>query len=209
MATPRIVRVCVYSAGMYTLSKDNEYREEIKRSRFIALARPVANAEEAMAFFDECSDASARHNCWAYKVGRDYRFNDDGEPSGTAGKPILSAIEYAEMTNVAVLVIRWFGGIKLGTGGLSRAYGGTASSCLNEAEKEEIKHFVEFRVQAPFSLTGAIHNLLNSSRVNKLSETYTDRGIEFELSLEEDHFSKFQQDLSEVTNGAIECQLEK
>ena len=168
---------------MYTLSKDNEYREEIKRSRFIALARPVANAEEAMAFFDECSDASARHNCWAYKVGRDYRFNDDGEPSGTAGKPILSAIEYANLTNVAVLVIRWFGGIKLGTGGLARAYGGTASTCLNDAEYQEIKVYKSFALKVPFNLTGAIHHLLSSNGVQKVSEAYTDRGLDLELSI--------------------------
>ena len=63
-----------------------------------------------MEFIKQKSDPAARHNCWAWKVGKDYRFNDDGEPSGTADKPIFNAIEYADVTNIAVLVIRWFGG---------------------------------------------------------------------------------------------------
>ena len=190
---------------MNTLAQSHEYRQEIKKSRFIALAKPVKSSEEAMSFFAEYSDPAARHNCWAYKVGRDYRFNDDGEPSGTAGKPILSAIEYAELTNVAVLVIRWFGGIKLGTGGLARAYGGTASACLNEAEKEEIKVYKSFSLQIPFNLTGGIHHLLSTNGVQKISEKYTDRGLELELSIEQKRFSEFEIQLSDMSQGAISC----
>ena len=190
---------------MNTLAQSHEYREEIKRSRFIALAKPVKSSEEAMAFFAESSDPAARHNCWAYKVGKEYRFNDDGEPSGTAGKPILSAIEYAKITNVAVLVIRWFGGIKLGTGGLARAYGGTASACLNEAEKEEIKVYKSFSLQIPFNLTGVIHHLLSTNGVQKISEKYTDRGLELELSIEQKRFSEFEIQLSDMSQGAISC----
>ena len=190
---------------MNTLVKTHEYREEIKRSRFIAIARPVSSAEEAMNFFDEVSDPAARHNCWAYKVGRDYRFNDDGEPSGTAGKPILSAIEYADLTNVAVLVIRWFGGIKLGTGGLARAYGGSASACLNNAEHEEIKTYKSFTLKVPFNLTGAIHHILSSNGVQKITEEYTNRGLELELSIEETSFAEFEMQLRDMSQGAISC----
>src|SRR5690625_7862489 len=90
-----------------------------------------------MAFIEERSVPDARHNCWAYKIGDNYRFSDDGEPGGTAGRPILQAIEGQECDFVAVLVIRWFGGIKLGTGGLVRASGGAAAECLRTAHKQK------------------------------------------------------------------------
>src|SRR3546814_18000784 len=75
----------------------------------------------------------ATHNCWAWRIGDDYRSNDDGEPAGTAGRPILAAIDGQGMDRVVVVVTRWFGGIKLGAGGLVRAYGGTAAECLRRA----------------------------------------------------------------------------
>lgn len=115
-----------------------EYREEIRKSRFLAIAAPVASAAEAQAFIEHHSDLAASHNCWAWKVGNQYRFNDDGEPGGTAGRPILAAIEGQDCDQIAVLVIRWYGGIQLGTGGLARAYGGSAAKCLQLGERQEL-----------------------------------------------------------------------
>ncbi len=83
----------------------------------------------------QISNTTATHNCWAYRIGQDYRFNDDGEPGGTAGRPILQAIEGQGVDRVVVVVTRWYGGIKLGAGGLARAYGGTAAECLRLAER--------------------------------------------------------------------------
>lgn len=103
-----------------TLQGLAEYREEIRKSRFHTIAAPVADEDEAQAFIAAHRDASAGHNCWAWKCGAQYRFSDDGEPGGSAGRPILAAIEGQDMDCVAVLVSRWFGGIKLGTGGLAR-----------------------------------------------------------------------------------------
>ncbi|CAO2188603.1 unnamed protein product [Urochloa humidicola] len=118
---------------------------EIKRSKFIAIAAPVPNERAAMAFLDEVKDPRATHNCWAYKLGEQFRYNDDGEPSSTAGKPIYSAIISSGIDMVMVVVIRYFGGIKLGTGGLVRAYGGVASECLKDAPthlvKPKLQHF--------------------------------------------------------------------
>ena len=82
------------------------FETEEKKSRFLALASPVSSSEEAMAWVSARSDLSASHNCWAYRVGDEYRFTDDGEPGGTAGQPILRAIEGKEVVDVAVLVIR-------------------------------------------------------------------------------------------------------
>ncbi len=112
-----------------------EYREEIRKSRFITLAAPITNARQAQDFIELHSDLNASHNCWAWKHGDQYRSSDDGEPGGTAGRPILSAIEAQDCDQVVVLVIRWYGGIQLGTGGLARAYGGGANKCLQGAEK--------------------------------------------------------------------------
>lgn len=121
-----------------TLLGPCEYREEIRKSRFLALAAPVNSAAEAQAFIDSHSDLAASHNCWAWKAGNQYRFNDDGEPGGTAGRPILAAIEGQDCDQVVVLVIRWYGGIQLGTGGLARAYGGSAAKCLQAGERREL-----------------------------------------------------------------------
>ncbi|NLJ62757.1 MAG: YigZ family protein, partial [Alcaligenaceae bacterium] len=118
---------------LYQLDDIYHYEEDIKKSRFLAIAAPVQSASDAMAFLEQHSVPDATHNCWAYKIGDEYRFNDDGEPGGTAGRPMLQAIEGQSCDRVVVLVIRWFGGVKLGTGGLVRAYGGVAASCLRLA----------------------------------------------------------------------------
>lgn len=123
---------------MFTLKQRETFTQDIKKSRFIAHAAPVASEDEAKAFIAEVSDPSANHNCWAWRIGQAYRFSDDGEPSGTAGKPILQAIDGQALDGVVAVVTRFFGGILLGSGGLVRAYGGTAATCLRAAEKVEI-----------------------------------------------------------------------
>src|SRR5690625_1637 len=135
----------------YVLVEENIFEEEIKKSRFIAIAQPVSSASAAMEFFKQRSIAEARHNCWAYKVGEEYRFSDDGEPAGTAGRPILQAIEGQSCDYVAVLVIRWFGGIKLGTGGLARAYAGVTAECLRTARKRKYVPTIVITAFCPYA----------------------------------------------------------
>ncbi|XP_073226840.1 uncharacterized protein [Cicer arietinum] len=122
------------NSGAFTTIKERiTFEKDIKKSKFIAIAGSVSDDKSAMSFLSQVRDPKATHNCWAYKVGDQYRSNDDGEPSGTAGKPIYSAISSSGIDRVMVVVIRYFGGIKLGTGGLVRAYGGVASECLKNA----------------------------------------------------------------------------
>ena len=102
----------------FTISSLVSYEEDIKKSRFQAFAVPVENEQAVKDFLEQYKDISTTHQCWAWKIGHNVRFNDDGEPSGTAGRPILATIEGNELTNVLVLVNRWYGGVKLGTGGL-------------------------------------------------------------------------------------------
>jgi uncharacterized YigZ family protein len=126
------------NAPLATLVAPFQHEEEIKKSRFLAQAAPVASPADALAFFQAVGDPAATHNCWAYRIGDAYRFNDDGEPGGTAGRPILAAIDGQSCDRVAVVVTRWYGGIKLGAGGLVRAYGGSAAECLRLAPRVAI-----------------------------------------------------------------------
>lgn len=136
---------------MFTLERTETFAQDIKKSRFLAHAAPAGSEDEAKAFIAAVSDPSANHNCWAWRVGQAYRFSDDGEPSGTAGKPMLQAIDGQALDRVAVVVTRWFGGILLGSGGLMRAYGGTAAACLKAAAKSEIIPRIEGEIVAGFS----------------------------------------------------------
>jgi uncharacterized YigZ family protein len=126
------------SVPLETLASPWRHEEDIRKSRFLAQAAPVGSAAEAIAFVEAARDATATHNCWAYRIGDAYRFNDDGEPGGTAGRPMLQAIDGQGCDRVVVVVTRWYGGIKLGAGGLARAYGGTAAECLRLAPRVAI-----------------------------------------------------------------------
>jgi len=136
---------------VYTLDRTEIFEQDIRKSRFLAIASPVESEAEAKARLAEISDASASHNCWAWRIGQAYRFSDDGEPSGTAGKPILQAIDGQDLDRTLVVVTRWFGGILLGSGGLMRAYGGTAAACLRAAAKTEYVERAALSVSLGFS----------------------------------------------------------
>ena len=136
---------------MYTLDRTEIFEQDIRKSRFLAIACPVESETEAKAQLAEISDASASHNCWAWRIGQTYRFSDDGERSGTAGKPILQAIDGQDLDRTLVVVTRWFGGILLGSGGLMRAYGGTAAACLRAAAKTEYVERATLSVSLGFS----------------------------------------------------------
>ncbi len=148
----------------FTIAAQVSYEEEIKKSRFQAIAVPVENEAAVKAFLEENKDITTTHQCWAWKIGHQVRFNDDGEPSGTAGRPILATIEGNQLTNVLVLVNRWYGGVKLGTGGLVRAYGGSAGQCLLLAEKIELIEKKMAYLIANFQ-SGLFFNMKCSSRV--------------------------------------------
>ncbi len=136
---------------MYTLDRTEIFEQDIRKSRFLAIACPVESEAEAKARLAEVSDTSASHNCWAWRIGQAYRFSDDGEPSGTAGKPILQAIDGQDLDRTLVVVTRWFGGILLGSGGLMRAYGGTAAACLRAGAKTEYVERAALSVSLGFS----------------------------------------------------------
>ena len=131
-----------------TLAAPARFEQRVRHSRFLAVATSVDAPAAATAWIAAQSDAAASHHCWAYRIGDAYRFSDDGEPAGTAGRPILQAIDGQGLDHVAVLVSRWFGGIKLGAGGLVRAYGGTAAECLRTAPRRPLHKLITANVLA-------------------------------------------------------------
>jgi uncharacterized YigZ family protein len=168
---------------VYTLAERGSYQEEIKKSRFRVVAQPVASIDAAMAFFAEESDPFATHNCWAYRIGPSYRVCDDGEPSGTAGKPILQAIDGLACDRVAVLVVRWFGGIKLGPGGLMRAYGASAAQCLRGAPRVEIIEMIDASCECSFHDLARIRQYLDGAGVLVRSARFNAGGVALDLSV--------------------------
>jgi len=186
---------------MFTLAAPHAHEAEIKKSRFIARAARCESREEAMGFLESVREPKANHNCWALKVGADYRFNDDGEPGGTAGQPILRAIEGQGLDHVVAVVARYFGGIKLGAGGLVRAYGGTAAECLRLAQKIEVRPRVTVRLSAPFALTGSVWPVVESSGAQRLKEEFRDDGLVLELSMDEAALAAFEVALRDATRG--------
>lgn len=162
---------------MFAIVSITTASQEVKRSRFIATAAPVTNIEAAKEFVGQHSVVDANHNCWAWRIGQSYRFSDDGEPNGTAGKPILQAIDGSELDMVAVVVTRWFGGTLLGSGGLIRAYGGTAAICLQAAEKRELVPTMEMTIDVSFSDLALLKaRLLAQSGVEISGESFTGSG---------------------------------
>lgn len=178
------------------------FKQEIKKSRFVAVASPIACEADAKAFIATHSDPAANHNCWAWRVGQNCRFNDDGEPSGTAGKPILQAIDGQSLDNVAVIVTRWFGGTLLGSGGLIRAYGGIAAMCLRPATRVPIISAVEMTVACNFSDLALVQSRLSaigSARV--ISQSYGGTGGEIVLNVHEAEVDIVRQFVLDLTSG--------
>ncbi len=171
---------------MFTLQRIETHTQEIKKSRFLAICGPVSDEQAAKDFIAEHSDPTASHNCWAFRIGQTYRFNDDGEPSGTAGKPILQAIDGQSLDHIAVVVTRWFGGTLLGSGGLIRAYGGTAAMCLRAAEKVEVIETVRGNVVCDFSDLALIRARLAGLGVTISAEVFTGTGASLALEIPKD-----------------------
>lgn len=186
---------------MITLATRNEFRRDIKKSRFIATAVPISAVEEAPGLVEELALRKATHNAWAYKSGDAYRFFDDGEVGGTAGRPILSAIEGQGLDRVFVMVTRFFGGIRLGAGGLVRAYGGTAAKCLDAAPKREVKPIATLAVEVPFDLTGALYQALDSFPILERSEQYGETGLTLTVRLDADFADDLEQAVVDATKG--------
>ena len=186
--------------------KENSYDEFVeKKSTFITHLVRVTSEEEAREFIQKMKKKhyDATHVCSCYVVGDNNeitRANDDGEPSGTAGAPMLDVLVKNEIKNVCATVIRYFGGTKLGTGGLVRAYGGGVINALKNATLVERKDALEIRLELDYNLNGKIEYEIEKTNfiVNNLE--YTDKIIYTIYVMEEDYGS-FQSWIANLTNG--------
>lgn len=169
------------SRAFYALTQSVQFCHEEKRSRFITYLCPVKTKEEGFAHFSDIKKEhpDARHHCWAYLIGNPEQasaagFNDDGEPGGTAGKPMLNVLMQRKVGNVFAVVVRYFGGIKLGAGGLTRAYGQAVSRALDEAELCLVVPTRPVHIQVEFALEQRVRNLLTQQGIRILEVIYTD-----------------------------------
>ncbi|AYO54767.1 IMPACT family protein [Acinetobacter wuhouensis] len=190
----------------FTLATETTFEEDIKKSRFQAIAAPVENEQQVKEFLEKHFDISTTHQCWAWKIGHNVRFNDDGEPSGTAGRPILATIEGNDLTNTIVLVNRWYGGIKLGTGGLVRAYGGCAGQCLLLAEKIELIEKKKVYFQCQFNEWAIFQYELNTQQV-EYTEQYTADGVQVDALLQIHQIEPLKLKIQDVTRGREQLKL--
>ena len=191
----------------YTLAIPTELTEEIKKSRFIVNAAPVTSADQAAQFIDTISDPNATHNCWAWKIGQQYRFNDDGEPTSTAGRPILSAIEGQDCDQVVVVVTRYFGGIKLGTGGLIRAYGGSASHCLQQATLIELIARITLQFHCYYNEWPIIENRLKELDAIIENQEFDAEGVKVSVAITKDNSLILSKNISDITRGRVKITL--
>ena len=151
----------------FTVKNETNSEYEIKRSRFIGYIKPVKSKDEAESFVTSIKQKhwDARHNVFAYKIreGNFKRYSDDGEPQGTAGVPVLDVIEKNDLTDVCIVVTRYFGGILLGGGGLVRAYSHTASLAVEAGVKIEMSLCTRFSLECDYSFFGKVNSLIEEN----------------------------------------------
>ncbi len=190
----------------FTIASPVSFEEDIKKSRFQAIAVPVENEQAVKDFLETHKDLTTTHQCWAWKIGHNVRFNDDGEPSGTAGRPILATIEGNELTNILVLVNRWYGGIKLGTGGLVRAYGGCAGQGLLLAEKIELIEKKKVNFACQFNEWSIFQYELNQQQI-EFKQDYTATGVQVEALLQIHQIEPLSLKIQDVTRGREQLKI--
>ena len=185
-----------------TLAAPVERMAEVRKSRFLARAAPIDSEIAAMQLLRDVHDASASHHCWAWRLGEAYRSSDDGEPGGSAGRPILAAIDGQGYDRVMVVVVRWFGGVKLGVGGLVRAYGGVAAECLRTAARVPLVRTIEADLACAFALSGGVHALLPAVAATKLGESFQADGLRLRLRLPASMVGELERRLRDLSRGA-------
>ena len=196
---------------MRTIKRDGEYELEIRKSRFICALARVDGEDAARAFISERRKEhwNATHNCTAYVLGDDgggQRSSDDGEPGGTAGVPMLEVLRHRRLTDTVAVVTRYFGGVKLGAGGLIRAYGGAVSAAVDEIGVLERRELLVVDVFADYMLGGRLESDLRDSSLTVRDVAYADR-VRIEVALPEEDLPGFEVRLAELTGGRAEFEV--
>lgn len=194
-----------------TVARRAEITEVIKGSRFIGQVASISGPEDARQLLAEAraEHPDATHHCWAYRCGTEMRFSDDGEPGGTAGRPMLELILKRDLDHTAAVVIRYYGGTKLGAGGLVRAYGGTVARTLDEAGVTPVLARSVLQLHVPFPLLDTVHRFTDGfPELEKLTEEYDAQGLRLEVRLVSAHTERFASELSELTSGQVQLHEE-
>lgn len=192
------------------LTKGAEAELVEKKSRFIATVRPVTSEEEAMAFIEEMKKKyyDARHNCSAFVIGARAqltRSSDDGEPGGTAGRPMLEVLLASGIRGVAAVVTRYFGGTLLGTGGLVRAYSGVLKDALEKCETVRQRFGVRFKIKADYNAAGKIQYLLAGSDARTEDSVYG-ADVEMTVTAPIEAYDRLCKELVEATSARVELE---
>ena len=190
-----------------TIKEDGQVQEEIKKSRFICHAKRVYSEEEARDFITAIKKEhyKATHNCSAFIIGERSeikRTSDDGEPSGTAGVPMLGVLENHNLTNVCVVVTRYFGGIKLGAGGLIRAYAGSVALAVKEIGIIEIKEQAGIDIQMSYAQYQEYSNFLKEYNLMELDTNFTDQ-VDTMIYVDKEEKENIKAALVEFFNGKV------
>lgn len=195
---------------MYRIpAKQYRTEETIKRSRFIATVAHAPTEEDAKAFISTIKNEfpDATHNCWAYVAGPPgdtarVGMSDDGEPHGTAGRPILTVLLHSEIGEVVAVVTRYFGGIKLGTGGLVRAYSGSVKNALAGLSTKEKRDVITLTVIFDYSKITAVKQMIESFDSKIIEESY-EADVSFRIELPRSNEDSFILAVTDVTGGKI------
>ena len=183
----------------------------VKGSEFLAFANHKPTVSDALEWLKnlKAEFKEATHVCWAYRIGDQYRFSDDGEPSGTAGAPIYRSLEGSGLDFVAVAVVRYYGGTNLGAGGLVRAYGGAAAEVLRIALKLEVHPRVTVTIQVSFEQMNVLHHVLEQFDVRARTDEFTDQGLNVKFAALESELEQLQILVRDKTRGQGVMLLER
>ena len=186
----------------YTLSSATHSDFVIKKSRFIGLITPVSGREEAQKIVHEIwqQHPSATHVCWALLAGGHSAAVDDGEPGGTAGRPMLEVLRHHDLEGVLAVAIRYYGGIPLGAGGLVRAYTDTVVQALAKAEKIPLRKKVQLSFQVQYALEGSIRRLCQQLSAELIQVGHLD-AVGFTIELAQDQQAEFEKQVNEISQG--------
>jgi uncharacterized YigZ family protein len=188
----------------YTIEEQVRAEIKIKSSKFIATAIPISSKEDAMEILGTIRTEfyDATHNCYSYRIGStgmEFRYSDDGEPNSSAGKPILFAIKKFDLTDILVVVTRYFGGTKLGVGGLARAYGDATEAVLEIAKKKEVFITKLVRIYSTYEDINAVKQLV--LKTAKAYDEYYHDSIEILASIPITKIDSFVATITEITAG--------
>ncbi|MCG1227324.1 YigZ family protein [Staphylococcus epidermidis] len=198
--------------SIITIKQAHSIENVISKSRFIAYIKPVSTENEAKAFIDEIKTKhkDATHNCSAYTVGPEMNIqkaNGDGEPSGTAGIPMLEILKKQEIHNVCVVVTRYFGGIKLGAGGLIRAYSGAVRDVIYDIGRVELREAIPVTVTLDYDQTGKFEYELASTTFLLREQFYTDK-VSYQIDVVKNEYDAFIDFLNRITSGNYDLKQE-